>query len=929
MRAFVTSFCPLLLILLAVLACHAPTVDASRATPSIDELVARRLSEEEAEGFLVAARDAMRQGDGGGSGHLDKSVSVRRLLEKAANTIRGGTAQAKAMFLLAVMELNRVTDGARAFTPSDSSSSGRTATAGARLAAVANSYTSTSQHLGGYGDSAFRGTRLGRMVGSRLLTTHSEQSTLDDTPRRRAFDLFNRSAHLGNPDAHRILGTLYSTGLLGVRVDDVRALLHFRFAAMGENIGAAMSMGFRHLHGVGVTKNCSAAAIYYEIAANAAIDALGTSMVPSWRPPRLERLADSNKNSGRKADSEVLQYLRFAAEKGEKQAYEVLGLIHFHGTRGARRDLRKAKKMLLAAAEEHDSTAAYADLGHIVLHGLSDGLPILDAEEGAGQDRGEKEGERTDLDRDGWDWDFFSTRGDSSLSPATVVPNYALAYEYYKKAALQGNADGVNGLGYMHLHGLGVDKDWEKAVDSFERAAHDRSVDAIYNMGVVHLTPPQGPELAKLQMPRRAHPKKTPRSTGKEPHNEKAKRSTTRTAEPSSGPRVGGFNFKKSIAHFRVAARSGHVLAKHKLAHMALHGLGMEKPNCAEAVDLFKDIAESGPQAEFLSLAEHALANNAKGAALFWYSVAADMGFELAQANAAHLFEDLPAHVLKRLSMLDLVGKDNGTAPAPATAKTSRKSGESIGDDVAAMGSDGAHLESPGRGGSESVASADGGDVGGSFSNANTGSALTPVERVPFSLRMWKLAAKQKNVAANIRAGDVYFYGLQGIPVDFEQAAAHYRVATALGSPQAMFNLGWHYQYGVGLPVDFHLAKRYYDQAYETSPLEANVPSKLAFLSLWLYSSWVSSSSWTVMYGAMRESLNGYMRGGKWELALGDIPDVSAFSLGTEAPRLGRPPSSLTRLFAEEDGEILRVIAGLALLLGLLLVRSWRRAAVI
>jgi TPR repeat protein len=194
---------------------------------------------------------------------------------------------------------------------------------------------------------------------------------------------------------------------------------------------------------------------------------------------------------------------------------------------------------------------------------------------------------------------------------------------------------------------------------------------------------------------------------------------------------------------------------------------------------------------------------------------------------------------------------------------------------------------------------------------------------------MWKLAAKQKNVAANIRAGDVYFYGLQGIPVDFEQAAAHYRVATALGSPQAMFNLGWHYQYGVGLPVDFHLAKRYYDQAYETSPLEANVPSKLAFLSLWLYSSWVSSSSWTVMYGAMRESLNGYMRGGKWELALGDIPDVSAFSLGTEAPRLGRPPSSLTRLFAEEDGEILRVIAGLALLLGLLLVRSWRRAAVI
>ena len=32
-------------------------------------------------------------------------------------------------------------------------------------------------------------------------------------------------------------------------------------------------MGFRHLHGIGVTKNCSTAAVYYEIAANAAIDA--------------------------------------------------------------------------------------------------------------------------------------------------------------------------------------------------------------------------------------------------------------------------------------------------------------------------------------------------------------------------------------------------------------------------------------------------------------------------------------------------------------------------------------------------------------------------------------------------------------------------------------------------------------------------------
>jgi SEL1 protein len=33
------------------------------------------------------------------------------------------------------------------------------------------------------------------------------------------------------------------------------------------------------------------------------------------------------------------------------------------------------------------------------------------------------------------------------------------------------------------------------------------------------------------------------------------------------------------------------------------------------------------------------------------------------------------------------------------------------------------------------------------------------------------------------------------------------------GSPQSMFNLGYMHQYGIGLPQDFHLAKRYFDMA--------------------------------------------------------------------------------------------------------------------
>jgi TPR repeat protein len=48
-----------------------------------------------------------------------------------------------------------------------------------------------------------------------------------------------------------------------------------------------------------------------------------------------------------------------------------------------------------------------------------------------------------------------------------------------------------------------------------------------------------------------------------------------------------------------------------------------------------------------------------------------------------------------------------------------------------------------------------------------------------------------------------------------------------------MFNLGYMYERGLGLPRDLHLAKRYYDLALEAAP-EAWLPVQLARLQLWL-----------------------------------------------------------------------------------------------
>lgn len=82
-----------------------------------------------------------------------------------------------------------------------------------------------------------------------------------------------------------------------------------------------------------------------------------------------------------------------------------------------------------------------------------------------------------------------------------------------------------------------------------------------------------------------------------------------------------------------------------------------------------------------------------------------------------------------------------------------------------------------------------------------------------------------------MKLGDYHYYGL-GTAVDYEAAATHYRLASDhQHNAQAMFNLGYMHEQGLGMTKDMHLAKRCYDQAAETNP-DAKVPVALALLKL-------------------------------------------------------------------------------------------------
>lgn len=98
-------------------------------------------------------------------------------------------------------------------------------------------------------------------------------------------------------------------------------------------------------------------------------------------------------------------------------------------------------------------------------------------------------------------------------------------------------------------------------------------------------------------------------------------------------------------------------------------------------------------------------------------------------------------------------------------------------------------------------------------------------------------SSRQHNVDSLVKMGDFYLYGI-GTDKDVDKAVQCYLGAAEYHqSAQALYNLGWMHENGVGLNQDYHLAKRYYDIALEANE-EAYLPVTLTLLRLRLRSAW-------------------------------------------------------------------------------------------
>ncbi|KAG5663747.1 hypothetical protein KAF25_006332 [Fusarium avenaceum] len=105
------------------------------------------------------------------------------------------------------------------------------------------------------------------------------------------------------------------------------------------------------------------------------------------------------------------------------------------------------------------------------------------------------------------------------------------------------------------------------------------------------------------------------------------------------------------------------------------------------------------------------------------------------------------------------------------------------------------------------------------------------------ALVYWTRSSRQSNVDSLVKMGDYYYHGI-GTEEDISKAVQCYTGASDYSqSAQALFNLGWMHENGIGLVQDFHLAKRYYDHALEVNE-EAYLPVTVSLLKLRLRSAW-------------------------------------------------------------------------------------------
>ncbi|KAI5815118.1 hypothetical protein BZA77DRAFT_223796, partial [Pyronema omphalodes] len=528
----------------------------------------------------------------------------------------------------------------------------------------------------------------------------------------------------GNHTAQHMVGFMHATGIGGaVKKDQGMALLYHTFAASAGNTRSQMTIAFRYYQGIGTPRNCEEAVYNYQHVALKAIK--------WWEsgPPGGHYL---EKHASRLADDKGGVY-------GEGASVSSTGAnrIQQKSSLDNTKDLGDIVDYLELLARKGNLPETIS-LGKIYYEG-SKNLPrnIPKAKEYFKR-----------VAHQYWDnsWkvrpgspqylEKFAGRaaghlGHMALRGEGGPQDLVMAQRWFRLGVACGDANSQTGLGLMYYHGLGVKEDRTKASKYFKAATTQDFPVAQVNY-------------AKILLDNNSI--------------DQAKR------------------------YLELAARHGNVEAFFWLAEINNNAIA-EGRSCGIATAYYKIVAERiEPIQSPMAWANSAYRSGDLESALIGYLMAAEQGYESAQANVAYLLD--PKRSALPLKTLQSYLTPSSASMSPAASASAARN---------------EHL----------------------------------------ALTYWTRSAKQANVDSLVKMGDYYLSGIGCEPDPAKAASCYNAAAEHQASAQALWNLGWMHENGIGVSQDFHLAKRYYDQAFETNP-EAYLPVALSLLKLRVRAFWNS-----------------------------------------------------------------------------------------
>ncbi|KAF4753284.1 Sel-1 suppressor of lin-12-like, partial [Perkinsus olseni] len=355
-----------------------------------------------------------------------------------------------------------------------------------------------------------------------------------------------------------------------------------------------------------------------------------------------------------------------------------------------------------------------------------------------------------------------------------VEADVGRARAFFSAAADQGDALGLNGLGYLNFEA----REYDDAFSNFNKSAIKGSADGMFNLASLYLT-----------------------GTG--------------TVQ----------SFPTAFMWYAQALERGHTPAAYALAIMHLNGVGKLYMDCQMAVKLLKEVVERGDWVtDTLDAAYAQKAVDSRASALSFLQLA-EAGHEVSQSNLAHLLDRdhiklFPSDASEKYDSPD---QDGHGVFSPKTESLSlirllspleipNASGRVLAQRFYEMSADQGSPSSELR--------------LGDFAYYGWGIGVELADTMKESETLTELRDDEREVTKRLQTAEIRYYKQES--PDYASALSHYKrtadtqVIAEWMQPfigQARFDVGFMYQWGLGgVPMDLSLAAKHYEKCLEVHP---------------------------------------------------------------------------------------------------------------